>query len=122
MADESGEKTEEPTDKKIQDSRKRGSVWKSKDLSGVAVFFVGLGALKSTWPTIQGEITKMFDYAFDKLAHPHELDQGIKAIMLLAVRNVILLTIPILLGCAVVGALVEFLQVGSLFSMDPLMP
>ena len=35
MADDSGEKTEEASQKKIDDARKRGQVWKSRDLTGV---------------------------------------------------------------------------------------
>ena len=42
MGSEGGEKTEEPTQKKIDDSRRKGQVWKSRDLTGVAVFLVGL--------------------------------------------------------------------------------
>ena len=41
MSDQSGEKTEEPTQKKIDDARTKGDVWKSKDLTGVMVVLVG---------------------------------------------------------------------------------
>ena len=34
----SDEKTEEPSQKKLDDARKKGQVWKSKDLTGVFVF------------------------------------------------------------------------------------
>jgi flagellar biosynthesis protein FlhB len=53
MADEGGEKTEEPTHKKLQDARKKGQVWKSKDFSGVMVFCIGLGVVKATFPTLR---------------------------------------------------------------------
>ena len=33
MSDEGGEKTEEATQKKIDDSRKNGQVWKSRDFT-----------------------------------------------------------------------------------------
>ena len=62
MADEGGEKTEEPTHKKLQDARKKGQVWKSKDFSGVMVFCVGLGVVKATFPTLQQRVTALFDY------------------------------------------------------------
>ena len=37
MAEDSGEKTEEPTPKRIEDARKKGNVANSRDLSGVVV-------------------------------------------------------------------------------------
>jgi flagellar biosynthetic protein FlhB len=56
MADEGGEKTEDASDKKIDDSRKQGQVWKSKDLTGVFVFLVGLGIVKGTWGTVEEKV------------------------------------------------------------------
>ena len=70
MSDQSGEKTEEPTQKKIDDSRKKGQVWQSKDLTGVAVFLVGLAAMRAIWPTLHDEVSKLFLFSFDHLAHP----------------------------------------------------
>lgn len=40
MADDSGEKTEQPTDKKIRDSREKGQVAQSKELTGIAAMAV----------------------------------------------------------------------------------
>ena len=122
MADEGGEKSEEPTQKRIDDSRRKGQVWKSKDLTGVAVFLVGLGALKSMAPYLRSELTKLFMFAFDKLAHPVELEHATYVIMLMAVQSILMISVPIVLSCAVVGGLAEFLQVGSLFSIEALMP
>ena len=44
MADD-GEKTEEPTAKKIEDARKQGNVPKSQDASGVITLFVAILAI-----------------------------------------------------------------------------
>jgi flagellar biosynthesis protein FlhB len=122
MADESGEKTEEPTDKKLQDSRKKGQVWKSRELTGVAVFFVGLGAVKASWDYVQTELSHNFAYAFDLVAHPRNLEQGLFSMMVMGVRSVLLLSLPVVGSVALVGGMVEFLQVRALFSVDPLIP
>ena len=45
---EGGDKTEEPSQKKLDDARKQGNVWKSKDLSGAMAFAVAMGVVKST--------------------------------------------------------------------------
>jgi flagellar biosynthesis protein FlhB len=119
MADE---KTEEPTQKKLDDSRKKGQVWKSKDLTGVFVLLVGLGAVKGTWDTVELEIKTLFHFTFSNISRPETLLEATYHSMNLAVRAVLLLTIPVAMGGAIVGALVEFLQVGALFTLHPLMP
>src|SRR4051812_27124273 len=114
MSDESGEKTEEPTQKKIDDTRKRGQVWKSKDLTGVAVFLVGMASLKAIWPSLESEITALFAFTFDRIAHPRDLPQATLASLLLATRAIVLLSVPPAAAAGIVGGLVEFLQVGPL--------
>ncbi|WP_224369367.1 type III secretion system export apparatus subunit SctU [Hyalangium versicolor] len=118
----SDEKTEEPTQKKLDDARKKGQVWKSKDLTGVFVFLVGLGAFKSNWENIETEIKVLFRFSFEQMTHPETLEVATFHMMQMAVRAVITLSVPVIMAGAVVGALAEFLQVGSLFTMDTLMP
>lgn len=122
MADEGGDKTEEPTQKRIDDARKKGQIWKSKDLTGVAVFLTGLAVLKLTAPTIRSELQKMTDFAFDRLAHPVDLTRATYSILIMAVTSLLLICVPIVLACAIVGGLVDFLQVGPLFSVEAVMP
>ncbi len=122
MSESSGEKTEEPTQKKIDDSRKQGQVWKSRDLTGVAVFLVGLGVLKFTWSMVEEQVQALFHYGFDKVAHPEDLAQAIPAALLMGLTSVVVLTAPVALAAAVVGGLVDFLQIGPLFTKDPLTP
>jgi len=118
----SDEKTEEPTQKKLDDSRKKGQVWKSKDLTGVFVLLVGLGAVKATWENIETQVKLLFRFSFDQINRPESLETATFQLMQMGLRTVIVLVAPILLAGAVVAALAEFLQVGSLFTMDPLMP
>jgi len=118
----SDEKTEEPTGKRIDDSRKKGQVWKSKDLTGVIVFLGGLGVVKGIWPMVESEIAKLFRYGFDKLAHPQDLDRSIVQIIFMAVTTLGMLALPVVAACAVIGGLLDFLQVGSLFAVEAIMP
>jgi flagellar biosynthesis protein FlhB len=122
MSEQSGEKTEEPTDKKINDSRKRGQVWKSKDFSGVLMFVAGLGAVKVSWDMIETELAALFKYGFDKVAAPRALEQGIHAALLTGVTTLLLLSIPTVFTTAIIGGLADFLMVGPLFAKDSLTP
>lgn len=119
---EGGEKTEEPTQKKIDDSRKQGQVWKSRDFTGVAVFCVGMAIVKATFGKLESKVNDLFMFTFDAMAHPQRLETATSQAMLIAVTDLLVLTVPIAGGAAVCGALVEFLQVGSLFTLDPLIP
>ncbi|NTX04283.1 MULTISPECIES: type III secretion system export apparatus subunit SctU [Myxococcus] len=122
MSDDSGDKTEEPSQKKLDDSRKKGQVWKSKDLSGVSVLVVGLAAVKATWDNVEREISSLFIFSFDHLAKGDDLGDATGQLLYLGLRAMLLVTLPVLAGGALIGGLMEFLQVGSLFTLDPLMP
>jgi flagellar biosynthesis protein FlhB len=122
MADEGGEKTEDASDKKKDDSRKKGQVWKSKDFTSVAVFCVGMAIMKSTFPRLEEKVQQMFAFAMDAVAHPKDLGVATQQLMMMGLLNLLLLCVPVAGGAAIIGALVEFLQVGALFTMDPLIP
>lgn len=122
MADEGGEKTEEPTHKKLLDARKKGQVWKSKDFSGVMVFCVGLGVVKSIFPTLRGRITALFDYGLDKLAHPEDYLRVINTVVMDGLMAMLFISLPVVFAGAIAGGLADFLQVGSLFSIESIMP
>ncbi|RYZ33824.1 MAG: EscU/YscU/HrcU family type III secretion system export apparatus switch protein, partial [Myxococcaceae bacterium] len=117
-----GDKTEEPSQKKLDDSRKKGQVWKSKDLTAVAVLAAGMGIARSTWGTVEEEISVLFRFSFDQIAHSKDLGLATTQLLYMGLRTMLLLTVPVAAGAAVFGGLMDFLQVGSLFTMDPLMP
>ncbi|MFP2929162.1 type III secretion system export apparatus subunit SctU [Pyxidicoccus sp. 3LG] len=122
MSDESGEKTEEPSQKKLDDSRKKGQVWKSKDLSGMGVLLVGMAAVKGSWDMLEHEISALFTFTFDHLAHTDDLSVATGHALYLALRTLVVVSLPVLVGGALMGGLLEYVQVGALFTMDPLMP
>ena len=61
MADDQ-EKTEEPTDKKIEDARKEGNVPKSQDTSGVITLFVAILAVLMLFPYMANHMLFLFKY------------------------------------------------------------
>ena len=119
---EGGEKTEEASQKKLDDSRKKGQVWKSKDLTGVAVFLVGMATLKSVFPALEDKVNELFIYVIDQMSHPQDIGHATERAMFMAIQDILVLSLPVAAGGAIVGALVEFLQVGALFTVDPLIP
>lgn len=119
---ESGDKTEEPTQKKLDDARKEGSVWKSRDLSGVVAFGAAMGTMKATWDGVETRIKQLFLFGIDHIAHPDRLELGMKQIIFMALTSLLILCVPIAASAAITGALMEFLQVGPLLATKALMP
>lgn len=119
---EGGDKTEEPTQKKLDDARKEGSVWKSKDLSGAMAFAVGMAVVKASWSNVETKVTTMFHFTFDHIAHPTELNMAIAHMLSLALVTLLMLCLPIAMATALTGGLLEFLQVGPLLALKALMP
>jgi flagellar biosynthetic protein FlhB len=122
MADEGGDKTEEPTQKKLDDARKRGQVWKSRDLSGALVFFTGYAVMARSVEAVYTRFNDLFREAVDKVTHPGVPWEDASAALTSGITAVIILSLPVVAGAAVVGALSDFLQVGPLFTGDPVMP
>jgi flagellar biosynthesis protein FlhB len=120
---EGGDKTEEPTPKKLDDARKKGQVWKSKDLTGAFTLILGLGTVKVLWSTVEEQIQELFRFAFVHMANPKALDSALmRHFMDMALYTALLLMVPVLAVVIIVAVLVEFLQVGPLFTLDPLLP
>ena len=74
MADDQ-EKTEEPTDKKIEDAKKEGNVPKSIEVTGVAILFFGSLYLLFFSGSTVAEIKKLMLYSYSFIGH--EMDNTI---------------------------------------------
>jgi flagellar biosynthetic protein FlhB len=122
VADEGGEKTEEPTDKKLDDARKKGQVWKSRDLTGALVFMSGFFILAATFPLTYGHYKQVLFTAFATVGARAITEETIAANVYEGLYLVVLLTMPAAVGAAIVGGLADFVQVGALFTLEPLMP
>jgi type III secretion YscU/HrpY family protein len=122
---DSGDKTEKPTPKKLQDARKKGDVSKSKEITStvVLVLWLGLGALTVTYAGAR--FAALWDMLFATVGQGWETtgfvgaarDLGAKAGEL-AVMLVAMLLVPV----AAVGTLTDFLQIGPVLAFDKIKP
>ncbi|MBI4577928.1 MAG: flagellar biosynthesis protein FlhB [Planctomycetes bacterium] len=123
MPDESfGEKTEQPTPRRQQEAREKGQVARSQDLSHAVLLLVAFGALWYLGPPLMGELMALHVQVFQHLGDA-ELDP-VNAVGY-ASRGLALLTrmvLPFALVLFVAALLVNLLQVGFVFAVDPLMP
>ncbi len=119
-ADDSGDKTEKPTPKKLQDARKKGDISKSKDVTSTASLLTILLLATVALPTIGGQLASLLQASFDLIHEPFATAMprlGRQALMaLLTIAGLVM--IPV----AIMGVLVEFIQAGPVMTMEKLKP
>ncbi|MBI1247943.1 EscU/YscU/HrcU family type III secretion system export apparatus switch protein [bacterium] len=115
-----GEKTEQPTAKKLRDARQKGQVAQSKDVSSTALLIVMMAFLfiggKWIFETLQELVTLPGE--LENLPFEEALGRLVDA----TVNTIMVITLPIAGLVVVFGILVNYLQIGPLFVMEPLKP
>lgn len=122
MADKNddGDKTEQPTPKKLKDAREKGSVAKSKEVTSTAELVLWL-ALIGLGISYAGErIALLMGNIFSNLGG-HFIHTA-PALGWMALEAVLIITAIFLLPIAAFGLIVEFLQAGPVLSFEKLKP
>jgi flagellar biosynthesis protein FlhB len=122
MAEQAGEKTQDPTQHRRDEARKQGQVVHSQDLGSAALLIVGVMLLRSWGPDL-------VDLAGNFMRHQlssapsltlHSTDALLQSQTIVSAWGAILL--PILGLLALAGALTSVFQTGLLFVPDRLAP
>lgn len=123
MAEDMGEKTEQPTGKRISDARNKGKVAKSADLSaafvmaGATVVIIVFGA------ALANGMGALMRYILSPAVMAGDLDGGrLFSDSALVFGQVARMVAPIMLVMAVVGYVAQLTQVGVMFSSRILSP
>ena len=123
MAEESfQEKTEQATPKRREDARKKGQVARSTELSSVAILAAGLLALAALGSYL---LERLGNFMVDTLTNGiyAELDSiNILGYILGWSRDYAMIVAPIVLFLLAAALVVNYAQVGVLFTGQPLMP
>jgi flagellar biosynthetic protein FlhB len=120
MADDA-EKTEEPTQKKIDDAREEGNVPKSQDASGVITLFVAILALLMLFPFMSRHVVNLFQYYFSLVGTP--LDKlFLIDIAIVTMKEFLLIVMPMAAAVAIAGIVAAIAQFGFLFTSKAIMP
>ena len=117
---DNSDKTEKPTAKRLRDARKKGDVAKSKELTNVVILAGWLVVAGLTLGAVGQRLEALFAAVFVSLRQPGGdamIQLGMTAATTL-VEMVALLVVPV----ALLGVMVEFLQVGPVMAMDKLVP
>lgn len=122
MGESSDEKTEQATPKRLREARKKGDVAKSKDLSMVVVMVVVFATIALSAGHIAGEIKQLMANAFEMVSNDNLEGSDLMMIGQMAVLTFIKVLGPIFIAGVVAALFINFMQVGALFTAEPLKP
>lgn len=118
----SQEKTEEATPRRLRDARKKGQVAKSRDVNTVVILIAAFGLLAALIgyiaTAIQGSMKSVFEIASKADITNEELFLYGYQSFLIYLKT----AMPFVVLIAIVALAVGFLQVGPIFSGEPLKP
>ncbi|MFZ4115110.1 MAG: type III secretion system export apparatus subunit SctU [Chthoniobacterales bacterium] len=116
----SGEKSEEPTQKRLSDAREKGQVAKSTDVvTTVGTFFV-METIYLTLGDIYKSLIKLFDTVFDAISRPST--NSVMDILQLSVPCLLSQLFPVAIVAAFAAIIANVGQFGFLFSFESLKP
>jgi len=124
-SEDSGDKTEQPTPKKLEDARKKGDVPKSKEVSSTVglIVWLALGALTLTYATTR--IGTLYESLFTVIGQGWATTGfagAARALGAQAAELAVMLVAMLLVPIAAVGLLTDFLQMGPVLSFEKLTP
>lgn len=117
----SGEKTEEPTEKKLEDARKKGQSPKSPDVNAAAGLLVMTICLASATSIAGGHLVKLFSIFYEHGVSV-QTDQQVAALIFDIVKEGLLMIVPFIGASIVIGLIAAFGQVGVQITFEPLTP
>ncbi len=120
MGDE--DKQFDATPRKLEQARKEGQVVKSKDFSTAVSLLVLFSVIFGLAPFIWDQIVQVFTLLYEQIPNAHVDKIGYMYILLIAVKGAALIIGPILAIAWLVAVLADFIQVGPLVAVAPLMP
>ena len=120
--DDTGEKTEKATPRRREEARKKGQVFKSTDLNAAVIMLAGFAAFYVTFPYI---IDTLRAFTVTYLLDRTVVDFSTEYIMTMLYESLYIMAVlagAIMLACFVAALLITYLQVGFIFSAEPLTP
>ncbi|MCA8998294.1 MAG: type III secretion system export apparatus subunit SctU [Planctomycetaceae bacterium] len=116
----SGEKTEQPTSKKLRDARKKGQVAQSRDVTSTALLIAMCAYLAIGWNWIVAQLQWLISYPGELYGLPFE--ESLPRMLGAAISTMAAISLPALAIIIVVGVMAGYFQVGALFVFEPVKP
>ncbi|WP_456271531.1 flagellar biosynthesis protein FlhB [Bacillus sp. AK031] len=117
-----GEKSEKATPKKRQDSRKKGQTAKSQDVNAAAILLAVFLFLTFSASYIGNIVFDLFRHSFQEYMMMNLTHESFFVIVNDVLMQVAILLGPIMLVALLAGVFSNYVQVGVMFTSEPLQP
>lgn len=117
---ESAEKSEKPTQKRLEDARDKGQVPQSKQVSAIFVVATTVATAFLAWKPLSDAIVEMTVYLGDSLGQPWQQTLPELLDMTIEIATTIILPGLVLIGVAMIAG--KLATSGVSFSVEPLKP
>jgi len=117
----SGEKTEEPTEKKLEDAKKKGQSPKSPDVNAAAGLLAMTVCLSAAASIAGGHLFKLFGIVYEHGLQVQTNEQ-MEALIFDIAKEGLMMVVPFLAASVMVGFIASFAQVGVQITFEPLTP
>ena len=122
FADKS-EKTEKATPKKRSDLRKKGQVLQSRELPASLILLIMFLAMRIFGRNIYEGLSKLFNmFAFQNSEYNFQEPVEIMRLVTFVVLELLKMTAPFFVIAIVIGVLSSYVQIGFLFTLEPIKP
>ena len=122
MAEDTGDKTEDPTPRRLQEAREQGKVARSKDL-GTAVLIIGsMMMLKHFGPGVVEALQTIVSDRLGEDAMADTTTSSMLAAILASIISMAAALAPMMVGIILIIVVVDLLQVGLNFNSKKLQP
>ena len=118
----SGEKTEEATSKRKQEARNKGNVAKSVEINSVFIILAAFLTLKVFGSFMYSELTNYMRFIFINLTNADLTLDSLRIIWLDIGIVFLKVALPVMLAILVTSLIINYIQVGFIFSFETLIP
>lgn len=117
-----GEKTEDATEKRREESRKKGQVAKTPDLAQTATLLSGVVILNIMFKFMYDLLYVNFKNSFYNMDITKFTQEKLEEIFLNNMLLFFMIVSPVLLAILISGVAANYIQIGFLFTTEPLKP
>jgi flagellar biosynthetic protein FlhB len=116
------ERTEQPTQRRLDEGRRRGQVAQSRELNTALVLAAGVALLYATGPSLAGGLRDLVAEGLGTVAAVTRPGFCPVDSLLAAGGRALNMALPFLAGLLLLGGLAPFVQTGGVFSLEKLQP
>lgn len=122
MGGQDSDKTEEPTEHKLQEARKKGQVMKSQEVISTLLLVAVAGIMMGFGPMMLRRIREFMIYTWRLIPDFNLAERNFFADIVFVMGTILMVLLPLLAGVFLMALAANLAQVKFIFSAEPLKP